>query len=105
MTKSHSYVDDLLAISTAFGGKHIDEEPYGVFADFGIFLRDRILQFGVTDYVVSSAFDYLNRVLNGRADDELHNMIDTGILEVLGDSQQTAADWVAALTRSSEEGI
>jgi hypothetical protein len=75
-----------------------DNLPTMVFGHFGIFLRDRISQYGLTDRVVRDSLGILNSALSISNDADFQNLVQVGVFEPLCDRQETVSAALTLLT-------
>lgn len=64
-----------------------DLQPYMLFGDFGIYIRDFIEDNEYSDVELNEIFSFLNEM--GKSDDEqVHNLLTVGVLEIIMDSKK-----------------
>lgn len=64
-----------------------DLQPYMLFGDLGIYVRDLIDQGNYNQFELDKIFEFLNEV-GSSTDEEVHNLLTVGVLEILTDSRE-----------------
>lgn len=64
-----------------------DLQPYMLFGDFGIYIRDLINHGSYDENELDKIFDFLNEMGNS-SDEEVHNLLTVGVLEIINDSSE-----------------
>lgn len=62
-----------------------DFQPYMLFGDFGIYIRDLIDRGGYDENELDKIFQFLNEMGNS-SNEEVQNLLTVGVLEILTDS-------------------
>ena len=62
-----------------------DLQPYMLFGDFGIYIRDYINNGDYDENELGKMFDFLNEMGNS-PDEEVQNLLTVGVLEIITDS-------------------
>ncbi|HEY2566236.1 MAG TPA: hypothetical protein VGH95_00805 [Candidatus Aquirickettsiella sp.] len=62
-----------------------DFQPYMLFGDFGIYIRDLIDHGSYDENELDKLFDFLNEMGNS-SDEEVQNLLTVGVLEIITDS-------------------
>jgi len=63
-----------------------DMQPYMLFGDFGIYIRNGIDNNYFNEAELARIFNFLN-VMGSSTQDEIHNLLTVGVLEILTDSK------------------
>lgn len=98
MSELMKYARQLMDAVPEFNSLWPDSLPTMVFGHFGIFLRDRISQYGLTDRVVRDSLGILNSALSISNDADFQNLVQVGVFEPLCDRQETVSAALTLLT-------
>lgn len=66
-----------------------DLQPYMLFGDFGIYIRDLIDHGNYDETEINTIFEFLNEMGNS-SNEEVHNVLTVGILEIVIDCNKAA---------------
>lgn len=64
-----------------------DIQPFMLFGDFGIYLRDGIENDSFDELQLQKIFNFLNKI-GESTNDEVHNLLTVGVFEILTDSEK-----------------